>query len=179
MSNLATNADLYRIRPFAEGDRSLVISSWVKNYGAHSSHGRAVDPRVYGREQSRLVERLLEECETWVAIDPTPAGKVDSIFGFVTGERGIDVDHPSTPAIPTVHYLWVNAKLRQRGIGRSLLAMIAPRAAEANVGAPWDPVEAAVYYTHFPNVNMGEAVRRIAPGAIFNPYRLIDRERGR
>lgn len=85
----------------------LVLDSWLRTY-RRLFHVRGLSPLEWYAGQRAIAMRLLED--VWCAVRPESP---ETIHGWVCGEEGV------------LHYVYVPAELRRRGIGRALVLALA------------------------------------------------------
>lgn len=98
-----------RIRKATEADVNFIFSCWLKSY-RDSFFAQCISTTVYFSEHHKVVERLLQSCDVWVACSDTDVGE---LYGFICGER--------VQGLLVIHYAYVKHNFRWLGIGRKLL----------------------------------------------------------
>lgn len=106
----------FEIRPANRADVPYIIKTWLKCFKSFSSAAKRIRYPLYYRGQHRVIEGILrrQACEAFVAC-PKEAPEV--IFGFLILDRA----NEEQTGKPTVHFTFVQEKLRRNGIARALL----------------------------------------------------------
>lgn len=104
MSKLEVN-----VRPAAQGDVSLIFSSWLKSFRNGTANCN-VSNSIYFAEQHKLIEALMKRCEVHVACSTKNPG---DIYGWICFER--------VQGIFTLHYVYVKQTFRSLGVANALL----------------------------------------------------------
>lgn len=132
-----------RIRKASEADVNFIFSSWLKSY-RQSQACRNVANTVYYTEHHKVIERLLQSCDVYVACSDTD---VADIYGFSCGEV--------VGGIFVLHYIYVKHAFRQMGLGTQLLQVFQHNA------------DSAAMYTHHtrPADDLAPRYR-----FVYNPY---------
>ena len=110
------------VRPGVQLDRAYLVSTWLRS-DLRTPRARECI-RVYSREQSRVVNGLLER-ETVTARVAVLPDDEDAIVGFAVLEPA----HDGLPAC--IHYVYVRDGLRRQGVARKLLAELGLVAGQA------------------------------------------------
>lgn len=106
------------IRPFEEGDRNLVMHSWMNSWAANRSRLERVVPMTRALAgHRRLVELTIANSVVRVGVvKPDPTRDDDLIVGWICAEPVIN----GKPGV--LHYAFVKKKFRGNGVFRELLA---------------------------------------------------------
>lgn len=97
-----------RIRAATEEDVSFIFNSWLKSY-RDSQFAKQITNTIYFAQQHKLIEKLLETCQVFVACNSTNPG---DLYGYICFEK---VD-----SIYVLHYIYVKHTYRKLGIAKML-----------------------------------------------------------
>jgi hypothetical protein len=138
---------MFQVRKPQTADLPFIVNAWLKSFRDSCP---AATNETYFAEQKAVVLRLLNECETLLAVDPESP---HHILGFVNWDP-----RPSGPArLPTLHYVYVKFALRRNGLAAALLS-------EAGLST------VPIYVSHVTRAN-GLRIMGNHPGHyIFNPW---------
>ena len=139
------------LRAYVPTDANFVFASWLNAFEPHRDPGVARD--LYYQEQHVLIANLMAaSTETrLVAVAPDYP---DQILGYLFGVI--------LPVGKVIDWLYVKPIYRRLGVARALLTTFG------------DPREGVAAYTHVP-ASPPALIRRLAPGAVYDPYLLVNR----
>lgn len=101
---------LVRIRAATKDDNPFIFSSWLKSYKIFA---KGITRQVYFREHHRLIEGLLKNAETYVAVN---AKDDNQIYGWIC----MDGSQPCK----ILHFIYVKSSFRNMGIGKTMFELI-------------------------------------------------------
>jgi GNAT superfamily N-acetyltransferase len=115
------------VRPYAQGDRALVLDTWLRSYYAHARASLTwLAPSTFAVLYRPRVERLLRYSYTRVAC---LASDEDAIVGWACVANDV------------IHYVWVRSDWRGEQIARDLLSDLLGEPMrythETDLGARW------------------------------------------
>ncbi len=133
------------------GDESFIYNAWLKSY-KDSPCGKTMVSDVFFSNHKLIVSSLLgdDSVDILLAVNPdNPA----QIYGFACLEK--------TPAVSTIHYVYVKYNFRKLGIAAALVAQLEPNP---------DNIK---FFTHLPR-EWREVVTKY--DVVYNPYLLETRK---
>ncbi len=103
----------YAFRPSSAEDFQLVLESWLGTWKTARAAG-CIPNNMFDQVQTALIEQLLAR---GMKIDViTPSNRPQQVMGWIAYEAD-----PKAPGKSLVHYLFVKAPFRRRGLANTLL----------------------------------------------------------
>lgn len=91
-------------------DRNFIMACWMRSFRSNSRWAKLVDPDIYSRCHSQMLDRLLSDSGSVVACNPDDPHQ---IFGFA-------IYQPSLEGVAIIHWVYVKEVYRKLGIGNAI-----------------------------------------------------------
>ena len=101
--------DIY-IREANQDDLSFIQNSWIRSFRKSVLQ---INDNIYGREQHKLVNKLISRSNCWLACNPD---ELYQIYGYIIFEKLAEIG--------IMHYVYVKSPYRRYGIATRLFKMI-------------------------------------------------------